>query len=217
VLAIVAAFGAQRLFGAGTVRAAASCYPTGRPLPRWSLAETRHAVALTGLGYLVGAGRVDVEGPQDPMAAWSDQVPSSASPHDPFVLPALAGYEIRWWSPQGGHDVADLFVFRTARDAARYVRLATASRCGGRGAVSYRITAPAGARSLVWDNPLGYRQADVFFSRGDRAYRVGEVPPRSPSDSDGRRLLAMPQRIAGYLASCLSSVNRRGPTSGCGP
>jgi hypothetical protein len=212
VLAVVAAFGAHKVFTAGTGRTAAACYPTGRPLPRWSLAKTQQMVAATRVRYLVGAGRVDVEGPQDPMAAWSDQVPSSASSRDPFLVPALAGYEIRWWSPEGVHEAADLFVFRTAGDAARYVRLTTTPRCRAAGTISYPIAAPAGARSLIWDNPLGYLQADVFFSRGSRAYRVSEVPyvPRyeAPGAADGRRVLQTPQQIAAYLASCASSVNR---------
>lgn len=108
------------------------------------------------------------------MAAWSDQAPSFASPRDPYLVPALAGYEIRWWSPQSVHEAADMFVFGTASDAARYVRLATALRCRHFAANSYPIDAPAGARSLIWDDPLGYRLPGEPFdcaSLGDRERR----------------------------------------------
>jgi hypothetical protein len=103
------------------------------------------------------------------MAAWSDQLPSATAPHDPYLVPALAGYEIRWWSPGGGHEAADLFVFRTAAEAANYVRLATALRCRRLGASAYPLVVPAGARSVVWDNPLGYLQVDVPRSAPDLA------------------------------------------------
>ncbi len=203
MLAIVSAYGAHKILKATKARATAACYPTGQPLPRWGLAETERTVAVTRLRSLLGDGSKDVEGPQDPIAAWSDQVPSFASPRDAYLVPALAGYEIRWWSPEGVHEVADLFVFPTAGDASRYVRLATLPRCRHFGAVSYPVTVPAAARSLVWDNPLGYLQADVFFSRGNRAYRVSEVPPgprdQPPSHIDGRRLLRTPEEIACQL------------------
>jgi hypothetical protein len=161
-------------------------------------------VAAAGLRPLAGAGRLDIEGAQDPMSAWSDQYPSNASPHDPFLVPALAGYEIRWWSPEGVHEGADLFVFPTAGDATHYVRQATAIRCRHVGAISHPIREPAGALSLIWDNPLGFLQGDIFFSRGRRAYRVSVVPPGSagqaPGEVDATRLLETPEQIACALS-----------------
>jgi hypothetical protein len=137
------------------------------------------------------------------MAAWSDQYPSDASTRDPFLVPALAGYEIRWWSPEGDHEQADLFVFVGAAQAARYVRRATSLRCRRVGTVSHPVTEPAGAVSLVWDNPLGFLQADLYFARGDRAYRVGVVPPGSageaPDEVDASRLLKTLQENACQL------------------
>lgn len=202
LLAVVSAFGAHRWLGGGPGRASASasgstsagCYATSaHPLARWPAAEVDNAVAAVGLRWLVGAGRLELEGAEDPMAAWSDQYPSDASPHDPFLVPALAGYEILWWSPEGDHEEADLFVFSTAGQAARYVRHATSPRCRHAGVIAHPIAEPVGAVSLVWDNPLGYLQADLFFARGNRAYRVGVVPPGSageaPDEIDASRLL----------------------------
>jgi hypothetical protein len=206
LLAVAAAFGAHRwLKASASVSASASCYATSaHPLARWPAAEVDHAVAAAGLRWLVGPGRLDIEGPQDPMVAWSDQYPSDASPHDPFLVPAFAGYEIRWWSPEGVHEEADLFVFANAGQAARYVRQATSTRCRHSGAISHPIAEPAGAVSLVWDNPLGYLQADLFFARGNRAYRVGVVPPDSadeaPGAVDASQLLETPKENACQLS-----------------
>ena len=213
VLAVVAAFGAHKWLKGGPGRASASasastsasCYAiSAHPLARWPAGKVDHAVAAAGLRWLVGAGRLDIEGPQDPMAAWSDQYPSDVSPHDPFLIPALAGYEIRWWSPEGLHGAADLFVFASAGQAARYVRQATSPRCRHSGVISHPVAEPAGAVSLVWDNPLGYLQADLFFARGNRAYRVGVVPPGSagepPDEVDASRLLKTPQENACQLS-----------------
>jgi hypothetical protein len=209
LLGVVAAFGAHTWLSGGPGRASpsasvsesAGCYATSaHPLARWPAAEVEHAVDAAGLRWLVGAGRLDIGGPEDPMVAWSDQYPSDASPHDPFLVPALAGYEIRWWSPEGLHEEADLFVFATAGQAERYVRQATSTRCRHHGTISHPIAQPAGAASLVWDNPLGYLQADLFFARGNRAYRVGVVPPGSageaPDEADASGLLKTLQENA---------------------
>jgi hypothetical protein len=209
VLAVLAGFGAHGWLngdaGRAATHAAATCFATSaHPPARWSAAEVERLVAAAGLRPLAGAGRLDIEGPQDPMAAWSDQYPSNASPHDPFLVPALAGYEVRWWSPVGVHEGADLFVFATAGDAARYLRRASSARCHHAGATSHPIAAPPGAVSLVWDNPLGYLQGDVFFSRGRRVYRVSVVPPgragQAPRDVDATRLLETPEQIACALS-----------------
>jgi hypothetical protein len=208
LLAVVAAYGAHRLLGGDPGRASAAsatCFSTSaHPLARWSAAKVEHTVAGAGLRWLVGAGRLDMEGLQDPMSAWSDQYPSDASPHDPFLVPALAGYEIRWWSPQGVHESADLFVFATDRQAARYVREATSPRCRHSGAISDPLAEPPGAVSLVWDNPLGFLQADLFFARGNRAYRVSLVDPgptgQVPGEADASRLLGTPQENACQLS-----------------
>jgi hypothetical protein len=203
------AAGADSLLTGEAGRAAAICFPSpAHPPARWSPAEVEHLVAGVGIRPLAGAGRLDIEGPQDPMSAWSDQYPSDASPRDPFLVPALAGYEVRWWSPVGVHEGADLFVFATAADAARYVRRATSTRCRHAGAISHPVSAPTGAVSLVWDNPLGDLQGDVFFARGRRVYRVSSVPPgpadQRPRDVDVARLLETPEQIACELtdAAC---------------
>jgi hypothetical protein len=208
VLAGVAALGAHKWLNAKTSRAAAACYPAAaHPPARWSAAKVDRAVSAAGLRSLVGDGSPDIEGSQDPMAAWSDQYPSDASPHDPFLVPALAGYEIRWWSRENIHEGADLFVFPSARDAARYVRQATLPRCRPGGGIFHPIAEPRGAASVIWDNPLGYLQADVLFSRGNRAYRISVVPNgpanRLPSSVNASRLLEAPQQIACQLSAAM--------------
>jgi hypothetical protein len=80
------------------------------------------------------------------------------------------------------HQVADVFEFRTANDAAGWVTSASSPECH-QAAASSRAAEPAAARELVWRNPLGYVQTDVFFSIGTLAYRVSEVPRDSPPAS----------------------------------
>src|SRR6185312_11811708 len=89
LLAVVAALGAHRFLGGTTSRAAAGCYPTSaHPPARWSSAAVERVVAAAGLRSLIAGGSLDIEGPQDPMSAWSDQYPSDAAPHDAFLVPA---------------------------------------------------------------------------------------------------------------------------------
>jgi hypothetical protein len=195
----------HKLLDSDAGQASATCFPSvAHPPTRWRMAEVERVVDASGLRSLAGGGSPDMSGPQDPMAAWSDQYPSGASPHDPFLVPALAGYEIRWWSREKVHEAADLFVFPSAGEASRYVHRATSTRCRHSGAISYPITEPAGAASMVWDNPLGYLQADVYFARGNRVYRVVVVPPgptdQLPSEIDGRRLLRTPEQTACRLS-----------------
>jgi hypothetical protein len=151
-------------------------------------ANVERAVRASGLPLLVGSGSLDVEGFQPASATWLDVPPPSAQSNgEPFV----GGYEIRWWSPDQDHQGADLFIFRSERDAARYVRKAASTGCRTH-AHAYRLAQPAGARALVWVNPLGWIQADVFFSRGDRVYRLFEVAPggyQATLTGPGARLL----------------------------
>jgi hypothetical protein len=135
------------------------------------------AVTASGLAALVGRGSLDVEGFQQPSAAaWLDVPPPGDESQIRASTVIDGGYEIRWWSPEQDHQGASLFVFRSADAAARYVREAASSRCR-RHAKAYRLSQPERARAIVWVNPLDVIQADVYFSRGDRAYRLIEVAP----------------------------------------
>jgi hypothetical protein len=83
-----------------------------------------------------------------------------------------------------------------------FVRDLASARCLEH-AASYRLSQPAGAQALIWTNPLGVREANVFFARGSRAYRLVDVPP--PSYLQGRfpldaaQLVALPQLMACQL------------------
>lgn len=185
ILTGVAAYGVPRIAGyvsgtpssLGATGGSACRVPPGEsPLLKWSLAQLDTAVATRGLRSLMDGGTADIQGLQEPTAAWSDGDPADVHSPDPSITPADAGFELRWWSRRRDHQAADLFVFPSPDDAARYVSQAASPRCRN-GAASYAISQPARGRALVWTNPEGYLQADVFFSRANRAYRIVEVPP----------------------------------------
>jgi hypothetical protein len=184
--------------GGGATRV--GCDETSTPTAvRMSLAELQRAVADSGVASLRGGGTRDTQGLQEPSASWSDAFPSSAAARSTASATLDAGYELRWWSNDQDHQAADLFVFSDARDAARYVRQAASIRCRQE-AVTYRLAQPAGGHALVWTNPDGAREADVFFARGERAYRLVDVPPPSYLQGayrlDGQELIALPQLLA---------------------
>jgi hypothetical protein len=73
-------------------------------------------------------------------------------------------------------------VFASPREAERFVEGAASTVCRG-SAFNMTSNVPSGSRVLVWRNPLGVTQADIFFARGRRAYRVTYVlPPAEPED-----------------------------------
>ena len=171
-----------------------------------SAAGVAKAVAATGVKQLAAGGTSDMQGLQQPMAAWTDGYPTTDPTGVPSTTVESAGYEIRWWSPKQDNQVADLFVFANANDAGLWVREAASTRCR-RHAASYPLSQPAGARALVWKNPLGVQQADIFFSRGNRAYRMVEVPPgvEASASADVYLLLQRAQQLACRLndAGCV--------------
>ena len=53
---------------------------------------------------------------------------------------------------------------------------------------------PPGARNLIWDNPDGVTQEDVFLVRGSLVYRVGTVTERQKGLATVNRLaFALPE------------------------
>lgn len=106
-------------------------------------------------------------------SAWSDEEPSP-----PSVSPAAkrpAGYEMRWWAPNGDDIVADVLSFASPKAAGRYIALAGSERCR----VHARRHAPAGpprVSNLTWLNPDGAAEADVYMRRGSRVYRIADAP-----------------------------------------
>lgn len=215
VLAGVATYGVPRIIA----NASAGTSPPGTPRALCSLAVPSLAKAsipdiertadyYAGLYALLGRGRLDVWGLQEPSAAWADNPPRYAGL--PHVRLFDAGLEMRWWSPAGDHLGASLFVFRDSRSAEEYVSEAASTRCR-MAAVSAAISQPPGARALAWDNPEGYLQADVYFARGSVVYRLAAVGPgpqgERPTRADVPPLLGVADGLACALtyAGCTSS------------
>jgi hypothetical protein len=139
-------------------------------------------VSAKGLGALREAvarvlpqrvGRLYEEGTVTSRNAWSDNEPTG-----PTVSPAASrpgGYEMRWWAPNNDDIVADVFVFSSSRQAARFFDHATSSRCR-HGARQTAAARPPLARNLAWVNPDLVGESDVYLLRGARVYRVADVP-----------------------------------------
>lgn len=165
---------------ARTATGPAGCDRSAAPQPL-QVAASQLAATLrtTGLGTLASGARVDEEGTQVASAAWSDNPRLGALG---AAATTSAGYEVRWWSASNAHQVADLFEFPSAADASQWVRIAAESSCRTN-ASSVSVSAPPGARVVVWTNPLGLIQADLLFARGARAYRIGGVPAHTSAPS----------------------------------
>lgn len=201
LLVAVAAYGAPKIIGnlEGNAAPRPACAPGPFPVDATLTASTLEpAVAASGIWRLVGGGTQDTEGWQGPIAAWTDGFPSTAGAGG-------VGYEIRWWSARGEHQLVDLFVFANPAQARAYVRQATSTRCRSNGS-AYSTTRLAGGRGFVWRNPFGFLQGDVFFARGDRAYRLGEVGPAS--DRDGQPLVQAAQQLACALPDAVCRPRR---------
>jgi hypothetical protein len=125
-------------------------------------------------------GRLYEEGTVRATVAWSDEEPAP-----PAISPSArrpAGYEMRWWAPNGDDVVADVLVFSSQDRARRYLALASSVRCHDHAARGLPVHPPL-ARNLSWLNPDGALQADVFFARGTRVYRLTDAPAgSSPED-----------------------------------
>jgi hypothetical protein len=104
---------------------------------------------------------------------WSDDSPSG--PTVSARARREGGYEMRWWAPNGDDVVADVLLFASSGQAAEFLRLAAAGRCG-HALLSGAADRPPQGRNLAWLNPDGVAEADVYLQRGRRVYRVGDVP-----------------------------------------
>jgi hypothetical protein len=72
-------------------------------------------------------GRLYEEGTIEASNAWSDNSPS-LPPLSP-TAPRPAGYEMRWWAPNGDDIGADVFVFAGPRKAREFLADADSTRC----------------------------------------------------------------------------------------
>ena len=151
-------------------------------------------------------GRLYEEGPVVAGAAWSDDLPLAPALSPTALRPA--SYEMRWWSPNRDDIVADVFVFADAATAQRFSERALSTRC--RHSASQASPGHlAQAGNLTWRNPDGFVQADLYLTRGDRVYRVADVPAVAKGHSlDTRRL-----GRAFYTIDALACLI---PQAGCG-
>jgi hypothetical protein len=144
--------------------------PEVRRVPARYLSGLRESVARVVPERLA---RLYEEGTILAQSAWSDEEPSPPSVSPTAKRPA--GYEMRWWAPNGDDVVADVLSFASPRAAGRFVALASSERCR----VHARRHAPAGpprVSNLTWLNPDGAAEADVYMRRGSRVYRIADAP-----------------------------------------
>jgi hypothetical protein len=142
-------------------------------------------------GVMFGRGRRLYElGLAAPSDAWSDGEPGKRAslppgPRDP------GGYEPRWWAADGDDVVADGFIFAGNDQARAFFQQAANTRCRPSSA-TFITSSPPGGRVLVWRNPDGFAQEDVYLLHGPRVYRVGVVLARAGSDiTVARRNMAL--------------------------
>ncbi len=173
VLAALVAF--LLVHGSSSNRPLAACAPgTGAPavrqVPPAALTRLRNDVARVVPQRIA---RLYEEGTVSASSAWTDEEPAPPAVSPSALRPAA--YEMRWWTPDGDDLVADEFVFANAAAAHRYVSLASSPHCRSR---SERRTAsaPPHGLNLSWLNPERVAQADVFFARGPRVFRLADVP-----------------------------------------
>ena len=118
-------------------------------------------------------GRLYEEGTVTAASAFSDAEPAPPPLSSTALRPG--GYEMRWWAPNRDDIAADVFVFRSPAAAQRFLQRAVDPRCRPSGQQMSALK-PFQAHNLAWINPDGFAQADVFFARGSRVYRVSDVP-----------------------------------------
>ncbi|HEY2397931.1 MAG TPA: hypothetical protein VGH78_02965 [Solirubrobacteraceae bacterium] len=113
-------------------------------------------------------------GTASPDVAWTDNAPTelpwSRSTGDLWP----ASYEMRVWMANRDDVVADVFLFTSERRAAAYFADATSPRCH-LAAREMPASSPPRGRNLIWTNPDGPNQQDLFLLRGPRVYRVADV------------------------------------------
>jgi hypothetical protein len=154
-------------------------------------------------------GRLYEEGTVTAASAFSDAEP--APPPLSSTASRPGGYEMRWWAPNRDDVAADVFVFSSSAEAQRFLQRAVDARCRSSG---QEMTAPKPfqAHNLAWINPDGFAQADVFFARGRRVYRVSDVPvgtkPRTLTLAQLQRTLYTVDALSCLLSEAHCSTAR---------
>jgi hypothetical protein len=183
----------------GESQAAHWCLPA--PLPRLSSVDLDHLAALRAslLGVMRPIGpRRYAWGTIGPENMWSDNVPQRLAAARTTPGRWSAGYEMRTWAADGDDIAASILLFPQASQARAFFDRATSTAChrAGRAALAPR---PPRARNLVWLNPDGPMEEDVFLLRGARVYRVADVRPHSSAGSPAakqQRGLSVVDRLA---------------------
>jgi hypothetical protein len=146
-----------------------------------------HAPALAGVdrAQLLGmrrelraivphaAGHLYEQGPVEPGYMWSDGEPGTSASLPPGPRHP-GGYELRWWLHDGDDVVVDALVFADPGRARGFFEKASSPRCRSEATTADASLPPEG-RNLVWRNPDGFAQEDLFMLRGRRVYRVAVV------------------------------------------
>ena len=149
------------------------------PLPPLAKVDFQQLVDLRAglLGVMAEVGgRRYVGGTVTPDDMWSDDPPQPLSSLRSSDGRWPGGYEIRQWAPTGDDTAADVLLFTSASQAGMFFDEAASARCH-RAAEVMSAPSPPAARNLVWVNPDGPTEEDVFVLRGRRLYRVVDVRP----------------------------------------
>lgn len=119
------------------------------------------------------AGRLYEQGLAEPSYMWSDGEPGTGASLPPGSRHP-GGYELRWWLHDGDDVVVDALVFAGPARARGFFEKASSPRCRSEATTADASLPPEG-RNLVWRNPDGFAQEDLFMLRGRRVYRVAVV------------------------------------------
>ncbi|HEV2923197.1 MAG TPA: hypothetical protein VGW98_04125 [Solirubrobacteraceae bacterium] len=154
-----------------------ACNPVVPQLARANFGQIRRLRASL-LGIMAPlARRRYAWGPVPATVAWTDNPPESFRSSRGDDGQWEASYEMRAWARNGDDIGADVFLFAGARQARSFLDVAASIRCHRAASERYG-SRPPGARNLVWVNPDGTVQEDVFVLRGLRVYRIAVVVPQ---------------------------------------
>ncbi len=147
------------------------------------LVELRTAVrgAMAGEDstlYEVGVVNGDV--------AWSDNSPQPGGPLFRTATLVPGGYEMRWWARNKDDVVVDVFMFSQTAEARDFLNRASSAHCRSSGK-EMTVSRPLGARGVSWINPDDVSEADIYFRRARRVYRIADVPVKGLESPEGRR------------------------------
>ncbi|MFZ1156092.1 MAG: hypothetical protein WAN93_14440 [Solirubrobacteraceae bacterium] len=157
----------------------AGCPPAVAPVVNVRLGQLAQLRASLLPTIVPLGGRRYAAGIVTPDSMWSDDPPQklilsrSASGGWP------AAYEVRQWAGDGDDVAADVFLFAGPAQAHGFFDQASSASCHHAG-IQPPTSQPPQARNLVWINPDGFSQADVFLVRGPRVYRIADVRPQHP-------------------------------------